>query len=228
MRFARLSGLAGIGFVLVLVLANVVLTYAGFPTPSEAVDHDEIIAVFASEADTLRLASTLLPAAWLLATIFAAGVFAALWRGDRARTEAWSLVGLAGVLTQSAVFAGVEATRLALASAAIHAPGAVPGLWGLYNGLFGFNQVFLSTALVGLSISGLRSRIISRWHAVVGVISAAMLFLSATTSPYGNDGVNPLALLGLIGWLLWLVWIVAYSITLIRGTDEPDPERRSR
>ncbi|MEU4622062.1 hypothetical protein AB0G04_19115 [Actinoplanes sp. NPDC023801] len=35
---------------------------------------DEIVATHASASVSLRLASALLPAAWLLATIFAAGV----------------------------------------------------------------------------------------------------------------------------------------------------------
>lgn len=220
LRFDRLAGLAGLGFVLLLLVANVVLTAAGFPTPSEAADTGEITAVFATGAGALRLASALLPAAWLLATVFAAGVCAALWRSGRARAEAWALVGLAGVLMQSAVFTGVEASRLAVAAAAVHAPGAVPGLWGLYNALFGFNQVFLATALLGLSLGGLRAGAIRRWLAVLGVLAAALLFASATASPFGEDGANPLAVLGLAGWLLWLVWIVGYSIALIRGIDD--------
>jgi hypothetical protein len=106
-------------------------------------------------------------------------------------------------------------------SAAQHGGGSVTGLWGLYNALFGFNQVFLATALVGLSMFGIRTGAIARWHAGIGFLAAMLLFITATTSPYGIDGVNPLALLGLVGWLLWLVWIVSYSIILIRkGSDQ--------
>lgn len=217
-NFPRLSGAAGLGFVALLIVANLILTSAGFPTPSDAVDVDQVGRIFAAEPGALRLASALLPAAWLLATVFAAGVVATSWTG-----RAWSLVGLAGVVMQCAVFTGVEASRLALWSAAAHAPAAVPGLWGLHNALFGFNQVFLATALLGLSIGGAQAGIISRWHAGVGLTGAALLFASATASPYGIDEPNPLALLGLAGWLLWLAWIVTFSVTLIRGAT---PERR--
>ena len=223
MNFTRFSGLAGIGFVVVLVLGNVVLLAAGFPTPSDAVDLDAVAAVFAAEGGTLRLVSALLPAAWLLATVFAVGVASAVWRRERARGEAWSLVGLAGILMQSVTFAAVEATRLALASAAVHDSSAVPGLWGLYNALFGFNQVFLATALVGLSLSGRRADMIGRWHAFGGLTGAGLLFASATASPYGSEGANPLAALGLAGWLLWLAWIVAYGVVLIRGIEPRAP-----
>jgi hypothetical protein len=108
--------------------------------------------------------------------------------------------------------------RLPPTSAAQLAAGGVAGLWGFYTALFGFNQVFLATALVGLSMFGIRTSAIARWHARIGFLAATLLFVTATTSPYG---VNPLALLGLVGWLLWLVWIVAYSIILIRNAPEP-------
>ncbi|MTK02197.1 hypothetical protein [Micromonospora sp. CP22] len=221
MRFSRLAGIAGIGFVAILVAANLLLTAAGFPTPSERASVEEIAAVYATGAGSLRLASALLPAAWLLATVFAVGVCARLGRSERGGVDPWSLVGLAGVLMQSVVFTSVEATRLALMSAAEDGSGDVAGLWGLHTALFGFNQVFLATALVGFSMAGVRNGVITRWHAVIGFLAAVLLFVTATTSPYGVGDTNPLALLGLVGWLLWLVWIVAYSVTLIRHAPEP-------
>ena len=224
MRFPHLAGIAGIGFVVILIVANLLLTAAGFPTPSEPASIDEITAVFATGSGSLRLASALLPAAWLLATVFAVGVCLHLGRDERGRPDPWSVVGLAGVLMQSVAFTSVEATRLALMSAAQHDPGGVAGLWGLHTALFGFNQVFLATALVGLSASGIRLGVIARWHAGTGFLAATLLFVTATASPYGVGGVNPLALLGLVGWLLWLVWIVAYGIVLLRRAPEwPGP-----
>ncbi|MEW9531321.1 hypothetical protein [Microbispora sp. NPDC049125] len=216
MSFSRLAGIAGMGFVVILIVANLLLTMASFPTPSEAASLDEITTVFAAGSGSLRLASALLPTAWLLATVFAVGVCVCFRRDERTRTDPWSLVGLAGVLMQSVVFTSVEATRLALISAAQHDSGTVAGLWGLYTALFGFNQVFLATALLGLSMFGIRTGAIARWHAGTGLLAATLLFVTATTSPYGVGSVNPLVLLGLTGWLLWLVWIVAYSVILIR------------
>jgi hypothetical protein len=221
MHFPRLAGIAGIGFVVILIAANLLLTAAGFPTPSEAASVDEITTVFVAGSGPLRLASALLPTAWLLATVFAVGVCVCLRRDERALTDPWSLVGVAGVLMQSVVFTSVEATRLALTSAAQHDAGGVAGLWGFYTALFGFNQVFLATALVGLSMFGIRTSTMARWHAGTGFLAATLLFVTATTSPYGVGGVNPLALLGLVGWLLWLIWIVAYSIILIRNAPGP-------
>jgi hypothetical protein len=215
-READLGGLAGIGFVAVLVTANVVLTAAGFPTPSQAVTAGEIVAVCTEGARQLRFASALLPAAWLLATVFAAGLAVHLGRRTNGRTDGWLIVGLAGVLMQSVVFTGVEATRLAVMAAAGQGTAGVAGLWGLHTALFGFNQVFLATALLGFSVAGLRASVVGRWHAGVGLLAALLLFASATTGPYGVGDVNPLALAGLVGWLLWLGWILALSVVLLR------------
>ncbi|MGC4814812.1 hypothetical protein ACLQ29_30140 [Micromonospora sp. DT228] len=65
-------------------------------------------------------------------------------------------------------------------------------------------------------MSGIHTGAIARWHAGTGLLAATLLFVTATTSPYGVGSVNPLALLGLAGWLLGLVWIVAYGVLLIR------------
>ncbi|GIF43512.1 hypothetical protein [Actinoplanes xinjiangensis] len=219
MSFPRLAGLAGIGFVVILILANLILTAAGFPTPSQAVSVEEVAAVFTAESGRLRLASALLPTAWLLATVFATGVAVHLGRPREGRIDPWWIVGLAGVLMQSVVFTSVEATRLALMSAG---PDGVAGIWALHNALFGFNQVFLATALIGFSMAGVRAAAVARWHAAIGFLAAALLFATATTSPYGIGDVNPLALAGLAGWLLWLLWILVFSARLIRDRVHGD------
>lgn len=213
MRFLRIAGFAGIGFTLVLIVANIFLLSSGFPAPSEVVEPGRLAEITAGSESTLRGASAFLPVTWLLASIWAAGVFAAQSGGDRTRGEAWSLLGLAGVLLQNVTFAGVEAIRLALT--AVESSDTLAGLWTLYNGFFGFNQVFLALALLGFSVSGLRGRTIPRWHAAIGLTGAAALLASATASPLAT--VNPLSLPGLVGWLLWVVWIAVYSVAMLRG-----------
>jgi hypothetical protein len=138
-----------------------------------------------------------------------------LWRGGTG-SGAWALVGFAGVLMQNATFAGVEALRFGLASAAAHDRGSVAGSWSLSNVLFGSNQPFLATALVGFTAVGTGAGLVPGWHAWLGYTSAALLFFPASASPYNSDGTNRIALVGLVGWLRWITWIVAYSITLLR------------
>ena len=75
---------------------------------------------------------------------------------------------------------------------------------------------FLALALIGLSLSGRRSRLLPAWHATLGFVAAVLQFSSATLTPLVMDHGGLLALLGLIGWLIWTAWLIVYGIALIR------------
>ena len=205
--FLRVAGFAGIGFAAAIVLANVILVPSGLPATGAEIA--EVVEFFEGHRNALAVASALMPAAWVLALVFGAGALSAVRRGEH---EGWALVGFAGIVLQNGAFAGVAAIRLALPGA----EGAVPALWALHDALFTLNGVFLATALVGLSVSGLRAGLLARWHAWLGFVSAALLFGSATLAALVIDHAGPLGLLGLAGWLMWVVWLVAYGAALIR------------
>ncbi|ROP40402.1 hypothetical protein [Saccharothrix texasensis] len=206
--FLRIAGFAGLGFATLIVLANVIMVPTGLPTTGA--DTAEVIAYFSANRGAVGVASALTPAAWASSTVFAAGAVAALWRSDRERGEAWSLVGFAGVLLQNGAFAAVTALRLA---AADDPTGA---LWSLHDALFTLNGVFLASALVGLSLSGRHAGLIPAWHARLGYSSAVLLGTSATLTPLVIARPGVLGLLGLVGWLLWVAWLVVCSAALIR------------
>lgn len=211
--FVRLGGLAAIGFAVTIVLPNLVAVPAGLP--STGADPDQVGHFFGTRATILGLVSGLGPVAWLLATVFGAAAVAALRPAERRRDEAWSLVGLAGLVLQNATFAGVTAIRTALGEVADRGESAVAPLWALHEALFTLNGTFLAVALLGLSVAGTRTGLLARPLAVLGYVSAGLLFLSACLAFTVVDG--GLGLLGLSGWLLWVVWLVGYGVTLIRS-----------
>ncbi|XVS63485.1 hypothetical protein ACQPYE_35315 [Actinosynnema sp. CA-299493] len=206
--FLRIAGYCGLGFATLIVLANAIMVPTGLP--STGAETAAVIAYFTANRGAVGVASALTPAAWALSTVFAAGVVAALRRSERERGEAWSLVGFAGVLLQNGAFAAVTALRLAVADDPTGA------LWSLHDALFTLNGVFLASALVGLSLGGRHAGLIPAWHARLGLLSAALLFTSATLAPLVVARPGPLVFPGLAGWLLWVVWVVAYSVALIR------------
>ncbi|MEU4768742.1 hypothetical protein AB0H12_36385 [Actinosynnema sp. NPDC023794] len=206
--FGRIAGFSGLGFAALIVLANVIMVPTGLP--KTGADAAEVIAYFSANRGVVGVGSALTPAAWALSTVFAAGAVAALWRSDRGRGEAWSLVGFAGVLLQNGAFAGVTALRLAVADD----PGGA--LWSLHDALFTLNGVFLALALLGFSVGGRHAGLVPVWQARLGLLSAALLFTSATLTPLVIGSPGALGLLGLTGWLLWVAWVVAYSGALIR------------
>ncbi|WP_440067089.1 hypothetical protein [Streptosporangium sp. OZ121] len=219
--FPRITGLAALGFAGTIVLANVIMVPAGLPLTGAEIG--EVDAFFGTQGDVVAIASALTPAAWLLATLFGAGAVSALRRFERGRDEAWSLLGFTGLALQNVTFAGVIAIRLALTSTTARRSPATGGLWVLHDALFTLNGTFLALALIGLSVAGLRAGLIRPWHGTVGLVSAALLFGSATLTPLVIDHTGPFGLLGLVGWLMWVVWIIAYGVTLIRLNRDRDP-----
>ncbi|MFF5985119.1 2-oxoglutarate/malate transporter [Streptomyces olindensis] len=219
--FARISGFAAVGFAFLIVAGNVVLVPAGLPRTGSGVE--EVEGFFRTHGDLVGLGSAVTPLAWVLATLFGAGAVRVLWRSERDRGEAWALLGFAGLVLQNAVFTGVVAIRLALASTAADGVGAASGLWALHDALFTLNGTFLAVALVGLSLAGLRAGLIRPWHGRWGLVSAALLSCSAVLTPLVIDHDGPLGLLGLVGWLMWVVWIVVYGLVLMRPVPAPRP-----
>ncbi|GAB2691958.1 2-oxoglutarate/malate transporter [Nocardia thraciensis] len=214
MTITDLAGLGGIGFVVLAIVVNVFYVRGRLPMPMSGRSLDEVVESFAAVGDALKRPSVLAPLTWVCTTVFAAGLLAQLWRGGTG-VGAWALVGFAGVLMQNVTFACVEALRFAMAAAARHDRGSTVALWALSNVLFGFNQLFLAVALLGFSVAGDGSGFIPGWHAWLGYVSAALLFVSSSASPYNVDGTNRIAAVGLVGWLGWAAWIVAYAVELL-------------
>ncbi|MEV6062640.1 hypothetical protein AB0L62_21790 [Nocardia asteroides] len=220
--FRRIAGLAGIGFALVIVGANLVLVPAGLPKPGT--DPDQAVAFFQDNRDLVASALAPTPLAWFCAVLFGAGVLATLRSAERDTGTGWSLAGFAGLLLQNATFTVIVGLRYALATEA----GVVPALWVLQDALLALNGTFLALALVGFTYAGRLGGLLRPWHVWVGFLAAAPQFAAAVLTPWVIDGPGALGFVGLSGWLLWVVWFVAYGIALIRGAPSGGQEPAHR
>jgi hypothetical protein len=223
MAFSRLGGLAAIGFAVLLLGTNLVLVPAGLPT--FGAETGEVSDFFTTNTTLVGVTSALTPLVWIAAVLFGAAALRVLWPAERAQGAAWSLVGFAGLLLQNATFTGLIATRLALTTTAQDGTAAAT-LWALQEALLTLNGTYLATAMVGLSVAGLRTRLIRPWHAMLGLLAAALQFGGAVVVPPVIDDPGPLGFLGLTGWLLWVVWIAGYGVVLIRRGDHFSPVQR--
>lgn len=228
MTFSRLSGAAALGFVVTIVTATAILQSAGVPAVDAS--HDEIATFVTDHATQVGIASAIAPVAWLLLLVFGAGAAARIWRVERTRGEAWSLIGLSGLVMQNGLFAGVVAVQVALLAGAP----ASDGFWDLHNALFELNKTALAVALIGYSLGGLRTATIRTWHGAVGLLGAALLITAAILTPITlGGGPAALSLIGFAGFALWLLWLIAYGLTLLRdhtatqavAYQEPTPAR---
>jgi len=218
MTMSRLAGAAALAFVPVAAAATGILRSAGLPATSAG--PAEVAAFYAGQPISVGIASALAPLAWLLLVLFGAGAVGRLRPAEAAQGEAWSLVGLAGIVMQNVLFAGSVAAQIALLAGAP----AGGGLWQLHNALFSLNGIALAIAMLGFSISGLRTGTLAGWHVTVGLVAATLQLISSALTPVSlSGGPAGFALVGLVGFLLWLVWLVTFGVVLLR---EPTPDGR--
>ena len=213
----RAGGLAGVGFGAVVITVNILLGSAG--QPFAGAERAEVLDFFATSEATVRLGSALAPLAWLCLLVFAAGVAAATRGRGAARADGWALIGVGGAAMQNSLFAGVVACQLVLANASL-SDDVAWGIWELHNALFALNAMSLAVIMFSLSVAGLRTALIRRWHATVGLVGAVAMTIAAVMSPWAADG-GPLAMIGFAGFIMWLVWIITYGVRLVRTGNQP-------
>ena len=147
---------------------------------------------------------------------------------ERARGEAWSVVGLLGAVFQSSVFTGVIGTEVALVSlASVPSPdaNAIQGLWVLQRALFTLNGAALTVTLGGLAIGAARAGVIPGWHGAIGIAGAVLLFVSAVLTVPIVEG-STVIFVGLFGFLLWLIWHLIMGVRMVLRPDFRHAEQR--
>jgi hypothetical protein len=206
------AALAGIVFVALNVVATIL---QGVP-PDPDDGNDGVLAYFADNDTGLRVASFL----GVLSIISLAWWFGSMWRrmsraeGDDASLSIVSLVGFTGSVVLFAVWNGVVATA-ALRVEELDADAAK--LFSVLAGvLVAGAAAFLVIHLGAANLLSLRSELLPRWVAVVGLVSAA-LFLVATIGSMTD--ADPFALFGLFGFVTWMIWVLGTSIHMWRIAD---------
>ena len=212
MGFTRLAGFAAFGFAAIVLGLNAVLEST--TPPAGDATAAEVAGYFTENSNLVRTGVLLAVLAWVCIAVFAAGALA------RQSGQAWSMVGVIGVVMQTVLFAAVSATRLALTFGA-PADATTSLLWHLHNTLFMTNSVGLVLTLTGFSLGGLRSATLRPWHGAVGLTSAALLLAGTVLGVYTADGGGPagLTVIGLVGWLLWVFWLATFGVVLVRETS---------
>lgn len=216
MSTTTLAALGGLSFVLLAIAVNIIYGRGRLPLPTAGGNRDQAAEGFSRGGRALTRSAILAPASWLCLIVFASALLAQVWStAPDQNAQAWAVVGLSGVLLQNATFAGVEALRFAVAEGALRARSIVGALWTLSIALFGFNQVFLSTAVLGFTAAGAITGLVPVWFTAIGSVSALLLFVGASATPYRVSRPHGSAMIGLVGWLGWIVWIAIYSVLLL-------------
>lgn len=212
----RIGGVAALGFAALVMVVNILLGTAGMPQPGAS--PEDVREFFATAGAGVTVSTALAPIAWILLPVFAAGVAAAARRRSVAQGDAWPLVGLGAAIMQNCLFGGVVATQAVLSAGGLSAD-VEWGVWQLHTAFFSLNAVSLAIIMTSLSLAGVRTGLIRRWHATLGFVSAGVMTVVSVTTPLHMDG-GPLGLLGLAGFLAWIVWLASYGVALLRVVDD--------
>ena len=73
------AGWAGLGFTLVAVIVNMLYLRAGLPFPMSGKPRQEVVSALRSAGPGLPVSSVVVPASWLLLTVFGAGPWGGLF-----------------------------------------------------------------------------------------------------------------------------------------------------
>ena len=150
MPYSRITGLAGILFV-VLVVA-VTLTFVSSSPPDNDATAVEIASYYTANGGLMTFVSVIAPLVWVCLLVFGSGVFAQVRAHETTKGEAWAYVGLLGILMQNAIFATVIATEVAFnvgADSVAANAGLTEVIWRFQRAMFTLNGTSLALALTG-------------------------------------------------------------------------------
>ena len=215
MDFKRLSGLAGVAFVALVVVFNIAIGSTAKPGGAAAIA--DIAGYYTDHGGITLLVSVVAPFIWLALPLFAVGVLITTSRTS-GTLNPWGVVGVVGAIMQNAVFTGVVATDTILAARVdtlAAGPQFTQALWDVHNALFTLNGASLTLALGGFSLAVLTSGAAGRWIGGFGLVGAGLLFAGSLLSSLALAGSN-LPMIGLPGFIIWLLWIASYGVRMVR------------
>jgi hypothetical protein len=195
-KWERWGALAGVVFVVLVVVAAFIAGSAPKPTDSAA----KIVKYFKDNQDSLRVGSylgglSLVPFLWFLGTLF----------GRLRRAE-----GGAGRVSGIALTGGVVTGAIALvaygidAYAALH-PDASVGFFQFSTILFGYVGFAIAVLVAATSIVVLRSKLLPSWFGWAGAALAAVWLVGAGAVSTENDTVGTVGFIALLAWALWII-----------------------
>jgi hypothetical protein len=214
------TGLAGLGFVVVTVIQNGVLL-AGAPRADASIA--EISEFFAENELSVSLALALVAVNIPLSLVFASGFSTLLGQRAGGLIPVGARAGFAGavaVIPAFAVVATARATLVANADILASEPALTQMLWDVHSAAFAFAQVSLAVALVAFALAGRDAGLTPTWLTILALGGGAALVVSGGAVVPVMDG-SAVGLLGLLGFFAWLVFLVVQSIRLLRGSSAP-------
>ncbi|HEX2786071.1 MAG TPA: hypothetical protein VHN36_21035 [Ilumatobacteraceae bacterium] len=214
---AKLAGIGGLAFAGIVLLQNII---RGGTAPANGASSAEVLTHYVDHrAITFVLVATFVLSGVGLA-VFLGGVMRRLMATER---RGWALTGFVGATGIMALFAVVVGAEQALSVVATHTQpniGAIEALWALHNSVFAVLDIFIATALLGLSQAGIAAGITPRAFGRLAPIGSALLLVGTFAGPAIAAGdAMPLFGLAGIGFVIWLAFLTATGLRLVRSQE---------
>jgi hypothetical protein len=215
---ALLGALAGLAFVAILLVQNVVrlaIAPANDATAATSVNHFNDNRVLYS-----GLGASFAAGGVALA-VFVANAWERLGQGASRPWAQVGVIGVAGIVSLFAAEVACEFALLAVTHQTAPAEAAVAAIWALHNGIFAVLTTFIGIATLGFSLAAVRARLIPSVFRILGPASAALLVVTTLAGPQITAGdLQPVMGLSGIGFVGWLALVAAISVGLARETND--------
>ena len=210
MSFKRMAGWAGVGFVVLNVVAFLLF---GTPPGADA-PASEIADYVADAGNAYKVGTALTGIATVLFVPFLAGLLVPFFRSDREHSEGFGVVVFAGaLLSGTAATLGLSATAaLSLRAGAELDAATTRALWDLSYVAYG-SAILAVPILAGGAAMAIQKRgVMPDWFGNLSWLVALLGF----TGIFGLVSTSGLAYLLLAGYLGLLVWVLVAGIVLVR------------
>ena len=214
---AKLAGVGGIAFAAIVVLQNII---RGGSAPANGATSAEVLTHYADHrAITFVLIATFVLSGAGLA-VFLGGAMRRLMDSERRGWALTGFVGATGIMALFAVVVGTEQALSVVAGRSQASVAAIEALWGLHNSIFTVLDLFIATALLGLSRAGIAAGITPRAFARLAPVGSALLLVGTLAGPSIAAGdAMPLFGLAGAGFLIWLAFLVTTGSRLVRSRE---------
>jgi hypothetical protein len=203
----RYGALAGVGFVVFILLAGFVGGIPPIPTDSS----QEITRYFRDNQDELQLAAylnglALVAFLWFLGTLFG--------RLRRSEGGTGRLAGIA--LTGGVVGASLATLGNALLAEATLRPGGAPEAWPQSAVILGYAAFGIAVLTLAASAVIARSGLMAPWVGWLGALVGIGWLVGGLAVATTNDAIG---VVGLVAFLAWAAWILVVSLMLLTRSD---------
>ena len=212
----RLVGAAAIGFVVLVVMENVLFAVTG--AQSYGAPIEDVLAYYAANRDAVAIVCALVAVYLPLLLVFLTGLHGLVERRGAGGAD-WSRLAVAAGATLAAIFVLVNVLQMGLAlspDGLAEPTSAFELVWQMHAAAFALVLPMIGTTCIGVALAAHASGLTPAWQRLLGLVGGSLLLAAGLGNLAIADG-SPLIFVGLLGFAAWLVWLIATGVRLIQS-----------